>query len=817
MEKNFTEKARNVLEQAENFAKEFGQSYIGSEHVLLALAKEAESSAQSILAGYGMDFPLLQDLTKEYSGAAVETVSIQGLSPRVKQSLALAGKIAEELGHHLIGTEHILLGILREGASVAVRLMESIGVDTRQMYSEVLRQIGQIKQLQTAGGTSGVYGEIQEKTLSQYGQDLTFLAQKGQLDPVIGRAEEVSRVIQILSRRMKNNPVLVGEPGVGKTAIAEGLAQEIISGKVPEHLQNKRIFSLDLTAMLAGTKYRGDFEERIQACIEEVQKAGDIILFVDELHTIIGAGAAEGAMDAANIVKPALGRGELQMIGATTLNEYRKHIEKDAALERRFAPVTVDEPKEEQAVEILKGLREKYEAHHQLSIKDEALQAAVTLSARYITDRFLPDKAIDLMDEAASCVKMQSRTQPDTLRKLQQEIEQLKQEKEEAIQSQNFEKAALLRDEEKQQTKVLQEKQVAWEHENAASKLFVEAEDIAKVVASWTKVPVTSLTEDESTRLLNMETILHKRVVGQEKAVEAVSRAVRRGRVLLKDPKRPTGSFLFLGPTGVGKTELCKALAEAVFGDEEAMIRVDMSEFMEKHTVSKLIGSPPGYVGYEEGGQLTEKMRRRPYSVILFDEIEKGHEDVLNILLQMLEDGHLTDGQGRRVNVKNAIIVMTSNIGAKSITEKKKQLGFSAESKKEDKQFDEMQSEVFEKLKQAFRPEFLNRIDDIIVFHPLSETEIANIAGKMIDTLSKRLAGMSLALQVQDAALSYLAKVGYDPNYGARPLRREIQLRVEDKIAELLLAKTVQAGDTLVLDVVEDVLEIQVKKQVISA
>ena len=807
---HFTEKANKVLEYATFFAGEFGQSYIGSEHILLGLTKETNSTAYAMLANYGIDFELLYDLTAKYLGTEKQEKPVLAFSPRGKEVIALAESAAWSLGHSYVGTEHLLLGILQVRQGAAAKLITSIGVDVRRMYTDMQSQL---QHLQVTSATSaGTTEKEKPESLSQFAEDLTQLAQKGGLDPVIGRETEVSRVIQVLSRRMKNNPVLVGEPGVGKTAIAEGLAQKIVQGQVPENLKNKRIFTLDLSAMLAGTKYRGDFEERIQACMNEVKEAGDIILFIDELHTIIGAGAAEGAMDAANIVKPALGRGEMQIIGATTLEEYRKHIEKDSALERRFAPITVNEPKPEEAILILKGLRGKYEDHHKLIIEDEAISAAVTLSDRYITDRFLPDKAIDLMDEASSAVKMESRTLPANFRELESKITAIAEEKHLAIKNQNFEKAALLRDEEKARNKELTEKQNAWEESQNQGTEKVTAEDIAKVVSSWSGVPVSSLTQEESTSLLNMEETIHARVVGQEKAVKAVSRAVRRGRVGLKDPKRPTGSFLFLGPTGVGKTELCKALAQAVFGDENAMIRIDMSEFMEKHTVSKLIGSPPGYVGYDEGGQLTEKIRRRPYSVILFDEIEKGHPDVFHLLLQMLEDGHITDGHGRRVNVKNAIIVMTSNIGAKNISEKRKSLGFSANTDDNTQTFEEIETAVLEELKKAFRPEFLNRIDETIVFHPLTQAQIKVIAQNMLMGLNKRIEDMGLQLQVSDNALSYLAKEGYDPIYGARPLRRKIQASVEDPIAERLLLGDIGFGDKLNLEALENTLDISVEK-----
>jgi ATP-dependent Clp protease ATP-binding subunit ClpC len=633
------------------------------------------------------------------------------------------------------------------------------------------------------------------KTLDQYSRDLTDLAGKAELDPVIGRDKEIQRVIQILSRRTKNNPVLIGEPGVGKTAIVEGLAQRVVAADVPENLIGKRVVSLDLTGMLAGTKYRGDFEERIKAALKEVQKAGDVVLFIDELHTIIGAGAAEGAIDAANIIKPALGRGEIQLIGATTLDEYRKHIEKDAALERRFQPVTVNEPSEEESIRIIKGLRDKYEAHHKLKITDEAVEAAVRLSARYVNDRFLPDKAIDLMDEASSRVRMENLPAPGDPKAIEARINTLTAEKEEAIKAQDFEEAARLRDMEREQREALDKARRDWDTSRNGRRGSVTADDIASVVSSWTGVPVTSLTEDESARLLRMEETLHRRVIGQDEAVSAVSRAIRRGRVGLKDPKRPIGSFLFLGPTGVGKTELCKALAEAVFGDENAMIRVDMSEYMEKHTVSKLIGSPPGYVGYDEGGQLTEKVRRKPYSVILFDEIEKAHEDIFNILLQIMEDGRLTDSQGRRVDFKNTIIVMTSNVGARNITEKHATLGFSSREDSGGRSYEEISNLVIADLRKTFRPEFLNRIDETIVFHQLTRDDIRKIASNMLRLVIERVQGLGVALAVTDEALDKLAEIGFDPVYGARPLRRTIQNSVEDAVAEKLLEGSLKKGD----------------------
>ncbi|MBR4744403.1 MAG: ATP-dependent Clp protease ATP-binding subunit, partial [Oscillospiraceae bacterium] len=642
--------------------------------------------------------------------------------------------------------------------------------------------------------------ENKTETLDQFSRDLNALAKQGKLDPVIGREEEINRVIQILSRRTKNNPVLIGEPGVGKTAIAEGLAQKIVEGSVPDSMQGKRVLALDLTGMVAGTKYRGDFEERIKNALEEAKKAGDVILFIDELHTIIGAGAAEGAMDAANIVKPMLGRGEIQVVGATTLNEYRKYIEKDAALERRFQPITVNEPTPEQSVEILKGLREKYEAHHGLHITDEAIETAVKMSARYINDRYLPDKAIDLIDEAASRVRMENQKTPPDVAELQQKKLAVQREKDAAAEAQDYEKAAALRDEEKKLEETLTNAKRCWSMTGTGNR-EVTPEDIAQVVSGWTGIPVASIKEDEGERLLKMEEILHRRVIGQEEAVTAVAKAIRRGRVGLKDPKRPIGSFLFLGPTGVGKTELCKALAEAMFGDENAMIRIDMSEYMEKHTVSRLIGSPPGYVGYDEGGQLTEKVRTKPYSVILFDEIEKAHEDVFNILLQIMDDGRLTDGQGRKVDFKNAVVVMTSNVGARSLTEKRKRLGFTEDeaADPETADYEELKELVNEDLKRTFKPEFLNRIDEIVVFHRLTRENIQAICRNMLQTVTARLAGMEITMHVSDEAVDLLADKGFDPVYGARPLRRAIQSAVEDTAAEEILAGTVKAGDTVVL------------------
>ncbi len=798
----FTERAQIALSKAQEAAQNMGHSYVGTEHILLGIAGEGEGLGAKVLRDNGLDDTLISELLEKFVGRGAPGIPAQGLTPDAKRIIELSIIDANRLGHSYIGTEHLLMGMLREPECAGARLITSTGVDLNKIYTDIVNVFRSSDYRQTppqaSSATTGRSGKKTEtKTLDQFSRDLTAAAQEGLLDPVIGRSREIQRVIQILSRRTKNNPVLIGEPGVGKTAIAEGLAQMVAAGDVPEDLRGKRIVSLDLTGMLAGTKYRGDFEERIKAALKETQKAGDIILFIDELHTIIGAGAAEGAIDAANIIKPALGRGEIQVIGATTLNEYRKHIEKDAALERRFQPVMVDEPSAEESIEIIRGLRDKYEAHHKLKITDGAINAAVTMSSRYINDRYLPDKAIDLMDEAASRVRMRTLTPPEDLKAIEKRIDALVNEKEAAIKAQDFEAAAKIRDREKQQREELDAARKKWDEKRGGTVRCVTEEDIAEVVSGWTGIPVTSLTESESDRLLKMEEILHKRVIGQNEAVSAVSRAIRRGRVGLKDPKRPVGSFLFLGPTGVGKTELCKALAEAVFGDEDAMIRIDMSEYMEKHTVSKLIGSPPGYVGYDEGGQLTEKVRRKPYSVILFDEIEKAHEDVFNIMLQIMDDGILTDSQGRKVDFKNTIIVMTSNIGARNITDKQKTLGFSGVDTKSDgvKNIEEIRALVMKDLKATFRPEFLNRIDETIVFSQLTREDIRMIANNMISIVAKRLEDVGISLFVTDEALDKLAEEGFDPVYGARPLRRTIQSTIEDGAAEKLLDGSLKQGD----------------------
>ncbi len=813
---NFTERAKAAFARAQEAAEQMGHSYIGTEHLLLGLARENEGLGAKVLRENGLDAQLLSSLVERFVGRGAPGAPAQGFTPRAKRVIELAFADASRLGHRSVGTEHLLMGILREPESAAARIIASTGADLNKLYTDIVGVFGGADyksrpQPQPQGAPrSAARSRSETKTLDQYSRDLTDAAAKGALDPVIGREKEIQRVIQILSRRTKNNPVLIGEPGVGKTAIAEGLAQSVSLGDVPEDLRGKRIVSLDITGMLAGTKYRGDFEERIKAVLEEVRKSPDVILFIDELHTIIGAGAAEGAIDAANILKPALSRGEIQVIGATTLEEYRRHIEKDAALERRFQPVQVAEPSEAESVSILYGLRDKYEAHHKLRITDEAIEAAVKLSVRYINDRYLPDKAIDLVDEAASRVRMDSLTAPNDLKTIESRIKALVSEKEAAVRAQDFEAAARIRDQEREQREELEKQRKAWESGRSGANRCVTPEDIAHVISGWTGIPVTSLTEDESERLLRMEETLHKRVIGQDEAVSAISRAIRRGRVGLKDPKRPIGSFLFLGPTGVGKTELCKALAEAVFGDENAMLRVDMSEFMEKHTVSKLIGSPPGYVGYDDGGQLTEKVRRKPYSVILFDEIEKAHEDVFNIMLQILDDGRLTDSQGRHVDFKNTIIVMTSNVGARNITETKMRLGFDAESKRDNVRSDEeIRAAVLSDLKRVFRPEFLNRIDDTIVFHQLTRENIRAICGNLLRTVAGRVEALGVTLRYTDEALDKLAEQGFDPVYGARPLRRTIQSVVEDQVAEKLLDGSLKAGDCALLRLEDDKLIVE--------
>ena len=808
-ERKFSPGAEEALRLSQESASELGHGYVGTEHLLLGLLRQTGGAAHEVLAEDGLTYDLIAEMICRSVGAGNPGGNpAQGLTPRARRVVEIAMEDSARGGSAYVGTEHLLAGLLREGNNMAVRMLRLSGSDPRRLYDALMHKLQERAQNsarkstreepKNSGGAGG-----SGKTLREFTRDLTADARAGKLDPVIGRDSEIQRVIQILSRRTKNNPCLIGEPGVGKTAVAEGLARKIAMGDVPEDLLDKRILSLDLSGMVAGTKYRGEFEERIKKALEEVQKSGDVILFIDELHTIVGAGSAEGAVDAANIIKPALGRGEIRVIGATTLNEYRKYIEKDAALERRFQPVQVGEPSQEASLEILKGLRPKYEQHHKLQITDEALESAVSLSARYIADRFLPDKAIDLMDEAASRVRMETEEISPELKSLEEKIAALAKDKEAAIARQDYETAAQLRDIEKNyrdQVEIERDKRRKSEVKHRP----VGPEDIAAVVSGWTGIPVTRLTEDEGTRLLHMEDTLHKRVVGQDEAVQAVARAIRRGRVGLKDPKRPTGSFLFLGPTGVGKTELCKSLAEAMFGDESSIIRIDMSEYMERHTVSRLVGSPPGYVGHEEGGQLTEKVRRRPYSVVLFDEIEKAHEDVWNMLLQILDDGRITDAQGRTVDFKNTVIVMTSNVGAKSLTTAGTKLGFAqSDSAAEDgeQKFQRARETVMAELRQTFRPEFLNRIDDIIVFRSLTEADIREVARRMLSAVSARMETMGLHLNASDEAVAELAKAGFDPKYGARPLRRCIQNQVEDAVAEGMLDGTLKAGDTALLAV----------------
>jgi len=807
-ENKFTPRAEEALRLSQEAAGDLGHGYVGTEHLLLGLTREEEGLAHTVLTQAGLTEDLIVEIIRKSVGAGLPGSNpAQGLTPRAKRVVEIAVEDAVRSGSHSVGTEHLLAGLLREGNNMAVRILRIAGVDAKHLYTALMQKVNETPKAAEGKAAAGVREDPgRNKTLKEYTRDLTADARSGKLDPVIGRDPEIQRVLQILSRRTKNNPCLIGEPGVGKTAIAEGLARKIVMGDVPDELLDKRLLSLDLSGMVAGTKYRGEFEERIKKLMEEVRKSGNIILFIDELHTIVGAGGAEGAVDAANIIKPALGRGEIRVIGATTLNEYRKYVEKDAALERRFQPVHVGEPSQEATLEILKGLRERYEQHHKLQLTDEALQAAVTLSARYINDRFLPDKAIDLMDEAASRVRMETEEVSPELKSLEEKIAVLTRDKEVAIAKQDYETAAQLRDIEKNYREQVEE-ELEKRRKNNAQHRPVTEEDIASVVAGWTGIPVTRLTEDEGSRLLRMEEILHERVVGQNEAVHAVARAIRRGRVGLKDPKRPIGSFLFLGPTGVGKTELCKSLAEAMFGDENAMVRIDMSEYMERHTVSRLIGSPPGYVGHEEGGQLTEKVRRKPYSVVLFDEIEKAHEDVWNVLLQILDDGRITDSLGRTVDFKNTVVVMTSNIGALSLTSVGSKLGFSMEEGTEpdvNKQFEQAKEQVLAELRRTFRPEFLNRIDDTIVFRALTQEDICEVARRMLKTVAERMKTMGIALDAGDEAINALAKEGYDPKYGARPLRRAIQSHVEDAVAERMLDGTLAAGDTARLTVEDE-------------
>lgn len=835
MQYKFTNRAEKAIQIANELASEMGHSYIGTEHLLYGLTKEGNGVASKVLELQNITPDKIIEEIEELIGIVdideeYEIIETSGFTPRTKRVIENAFREAKKIGSEYIGTEQLLVGIMQEADSVAVRILLDLDISPQKLYNEIVKVINEedFNQNEKVNKNIGSYNST--PTLNQFGADLTKQAIEGKLDPVIGRKQEIERVIQILSRRTKNNPCLIGEPGVGKTAVIEGLAEKIVIGDVPEMLKNKRVVTLDITSMVAGAKYRGDFEERIKKSLNEVRKAGDVILFIDEIHTIVGAGAAEGAVDAANILKPLLARGEIQLIGATTISEYRRYIEKDAALERRFSPVTVQEPTIEETIKILKGIRDKYEAHHNVKITDEAINVAVNLSVRYINDRFLPDKAIDLIDEAASKLKMKTYTRPEKLKELEEKISSIGKEKEEAILVQDFEKAAKLRDEESNLKEKLEKDNKKWKNKTSKNVTILNDEDIAEVIASWTNIPVKKLTQDENEKLKNLEENLHKRVVGQNEAVEAVAKAIRRGRVGLKDPKRPIGSFLFLGPTGVGKTELSKALAECLFGNEDSMIRIDMSEYMEPHSISKLIGSPPGYVGFDEGGQLTEKVRRKPYTVLLLDEIEKAHPDVMNMLLQILEDGRLTDSQGRTVNFKNTVIIMTSNIGARAITDRKT-LGFTSftanisDNRKENmtseivngkeilenkeklekvkaeekKQYESIKKDVMAELKREFRPEFINRIDEIIVFHKLNEDEIMQIIDILLKQVEKRLKQNDYEVRIDESVKKLIAKKGFDANYGARPLRRAIQSYVEDIISEAILNGSVRIDKPAVI------------------
>ena len=795
----FTERAQQVLVLAQEEAKRLSHNFIGTEHLLLGLVREGSGIAARALQNMNVDLNRVRSEVERITPRG-DKILFQGITytPRAKRVVELSIEESQNLGHNYVGTEHILLGLLREGEGIAAQVLTNMEIDLKRARKEVIQLLGGEEGAAhpEAGGKSGP----QTPTVDTFGRDLTRLAREGKLDPVIGRDKEIERVIQVLSRRTKNNPCLIGEPGVGKTAIAEGLAQRIMESNVPDILRGKRLVTIELAAVVAGTKYRGEFEERLRKLMQELRQAGNVMVFIDELHTIIGAGAAEGAIDASNILKPALARGEMQCIGATTLDEYRKHIEKDPALERRFQPIVVGEPDKEESLAILKGLRDRYEAHHKVKITDEALEAAVNLSDRYISDRFLPDKAIDLIDEAASRVRIRSYTAPPDLKQIEEKLANLRTEKEAAVRNQEFEQAAELRDQERKIKEELSELKKEWEQQIGIADLsLVTDEDVAYIVSSWTGVPVKKLAEEESARLLNLEQILHERVIGQDEAVESVSRAIRRARAGLKDPKRPVGSFIFLGPTGVGKTELARALAEAMFGDERNMIRLDMSEYMEKHTAARLIGAPPGYVGYDEGGQLTEQVRRKPYSVVLFDEIEKAHPDVFNVLLQILEDGRLTDGKGRTVDFRNVVVIMTSNVGATFM--QRTALGFGAADEADS--HERMKERILSDLKRTFRPEFLNRVDDIIVFHALSEEHIQQIVAIMLGELNLRVSEFGLKVDVSPEARAALVKEGFDPTFGARPLRRVIQKRLEDNISEEMLQGKITPGDTIAVTVEE--------------
>ena len=798
MQGKFTNKAQDVLKRAQEAALKLGNKYVGTEHILLGLTLVSDSVAAKALESQGVTYHQVMDKIQSMTGGTSAYYIPADFTPRAKRVVESSVQEAFRMGTGYVGTEHIIIALIRENDNIAVRIMVSLDLNLQRLYDDIMNMLGEGEDQNSSARGMNSQGEKQEKsateTLDKFSRDMTALAKKNKFDPIVGRDKEIERIVQILSRRTKNNPCLVGDPGVGKTAIVEGLAQKIAEGNVPDTLKNKRIVGLDLSAMVAGSKYRGEFEERMKKAMDEVKADGNIILFVDEIHTIIGAGAAEGAIDASNILKPALSRGEIQLIGATTLEEYRKHIEKDAAFERRFQPVKVEEPDEQAAVAMLKALRDKYEMHHKVTISDDAIEAAVKLSSRYVSDRFLPDKAIDLIDEAASRLRLKTFSAPDNVAEMEEKLAEMEKEKEAAIKTEEFEKAAEIKRAQDALRAQWKEAKKEWEnnHENQAQ--VVTREEVAEVVSVWTGVPLQSLQEEESQRLLHLEDILHQRVIGQSEAVKALAKAIRRGRVGLKDSNRPIGSFLFLGPTGVGKTELSKALAEALFGDEDAMIRIDMSEYMEKHSVSRMVGSPPGYVGYEEGGQLSEKVRRNPYSVVLFDEIEKASPDVFNVLLQVLDDGHITDGQGRKVDFKNTVIIMTSNAGARSIVEPKR-VGFTS-METEEQSYQNMKKNVMEEVRHIFKPEFLNRIDDMIVFHSLTQEDILEIVKLMTKTVSKRIKeNMDITVTFTDKALEKIAEEGYDKAFGARPLRRAIQSRIEDAFAEEYLMGNFKAGD----------------------
>ncbi|MCM3638549.1 ATP-dependent Clp protease ATP-binding subunit [Sporosarcina luteola] len=794
----FTQRAQKVLQLAQEEAIRLKHESIGTEHILLGLIREGGGIAAKALEAIDISFDTIEKGVESLVGSGSKEVGpIVHYTPRAKKVIELSVDESRKLGHSYIGTEHILLALIREGEGVAARVLNNAGVSLNRARQQVLQLLGSND---SSVGNQGTSSSASTPTLDSLARDLTEVAREGTLDPVIGRSKEITRVIEVLARRTKNNPVLIGEPGVGKTAIAEGLALQIVNNEVPEILRDKRVMTLDMGTVVAGTKYRGEFEDRMKKVMEEIRQAGNIILFIDELHTLIGAGGAEGAIDASNILKPSLARGELQCIGATTLDEYRKYIEKDAALERRFQPIQVDEPTVEETILIIKGLRDRYEAHHRVKITDEAIDAAAKMSDRYISDRFLPDKAIDLIDEAGSKVRLRSYTTPPNLKELEARLEAIRHEKNAAVQSQEFEKAASFRDKEQKMKEELEKTKTEWKEKQGKKESEVTVNDIAEVVAMWTGVPVAKIAETETAKLLNMEELLHERVIGQKEAVTAISRAIRRARAGLKDPKRPIGSFIFLGPTGVGKTELARALAEAMFGDEDAMIRIDMSEYMEKHATSRLVGSPPGYVGYEEGGQLTEKVRRKPYSVVLLDEIEKAHPDVFNILLQVLEDGRLTDSKGRTVDFRNTVVIMTSNVGAETL-KSNRYVGFNLQDGERD--YEGMKSTMLEALKKAFRPEFLNRVDEMIVFHSLEKEHLREIVSLMSNELTKRLAEQDITLELTDEAKHKISEVGYDPDYGARPLRRALQKHVEDRLSEELLSGTVLTGGKVIVDVEE--------------